>query len=284
MPRIALIANPDSGPADDLDVADLLADGGAELVRFGIGEADEAADAGAERIVVAGGDGSIAPAASAAAKAGVELAVVATGTANDFADRMGLPLDVRAAVELALDGREARDVDLAHVGGRAFLNVASLGLAPAAADAARELKPKLGALAYSVGALSAAGSEQPQWCSVRCSDQVLYEGDAWQVMVACTGAFGGGSRIEADADDGRLDAVVIEGGPRTALAKRAIGLRTGRLERQEGVHSARCAEIRIELSEPADLNIDGELVSSAELGGEQLRLTVEHHALKLVVG
>lgn len=281
--RIVLIANPGSGSADQADVPAILRAADAEVEELSIDAAAEGADIDCDRVVVAGGDGSIAVAAEAACRAGVELAVVPAGTANDFAERMGLPSGIEDAAKLAARGENCRTVDLARVGSRAFLNVASLGLSPVAAGAAEELKDSLGALAYTVGAMRAGARADPIRCRVECEGSELFEGDAWQVMVGCTGAFGGGSQINADADDGRLDAVVIEGGPRAALAKRAVGLRAGTIEDQEGVHSARCGKIAVEIAEPQELNVDGELVDSDKLGETRLDFEVEPGALRLVI-
>ena len=77
---------------------------GAEVRRFGMDELDEAVACGADRVVVAGGDGSIAPVAAAAGAAGLPLAVVPAGTANDFARRLGLPDGLSAACRLAVRG------------------------------------------------------------------------------------------------------------------------------------------------------------------------------------
>ena len=60
-----------------------------------------------DRIVVAGGDGSIAPAARAAGQLDVPLAVVPAGTANDFARTNGLPEDPLDAAVLAVTGQDA---------------------------------------------------------------------------------------------------------------------------------------------------------------------------------
>lgn len=284
--KIALIANTASGSAGEADIPALARRlcGEAELLELPIERAGEAAGCGAERIVVAGGDGSLGPAAEAAAADGIPLGVVPAGTANDFAARMGLPEEIDEALTLAVTGTSTRKVDLARAGSRPFLNVASLGLAPAAADLAEEMKDSLGALAYAVGALRAATSEEPISCEVSCDGTPLHSGEAWQVMIGSTGAFGGGSRIDADADDGRLDVVVIEGGNRAALAKHAVGLRSGRVEQQSGVLNSRCSQISVSLAAPGDLNIDGEVVASADLGGTPLRFGVEARALDLVIG
>src|SRR5580765_5955815 len=102
------------------------------------GEAAARVLQGAQRLVVAGGDGSVGLAAAVAAQAGVPLAIVPTGTANDAARALNLPLELDAACALAADpAAPRRALDLAAMGDRPFVNAASAGLAPAAAGAAR---------------------------------------------------------------------------------------------------------------------------------------------------
>src|SRR4051812_16836289 len=82
---VALICNPQSGPGVDADgTAERLRALGASIVELAH-TPDEARGDGAERLVVVGGDGTIAPAAALAARRGIPLAVVPGGTANDFA-------------------------------------------------------------------------------------------------------------------------------------------------------------------------------------------------------
>ena len=63
MRRVALLANPESGSGKAGDVASLLAAEGADVTRVTLEQCEFAVRSGAERIVVAGGDG---PAACAA--------------------------------------------------------------------------------------------------------------------------------------------------------------------------------------------------------------------------
>ncbi len=285
--KIALISNEKSGSAGQADIEGVLTDAGHEVEQFDIGDAERARESGAERIVVAGGDGSLALAAEQAEALGVPLAVIPAGTANDFAAGMELPEDPEEAARLAAGGTRTRRIDIAEVGGRSFLNVASLGLAPAAAEAADDLKERLGPLAYAIGAVRAGAAEDPFPTRVACDGAEVFEGEAWQVTVGSTGSFGGGSQIEADAGDGMLDVVVIEGGPRAALARRAYGLRRGGVEEQAGVHDARGAEVVVTCGSGADLNIDGELVPASELGCStdgELDFKIRPRAIELVIG
>lgn len=286
MTSIALLANPDSGDGAAERVADLLREGGAEVKPFPIGAWEEAALSGSDRIAVAGGDGSLGCAAAAAGKAGVPLAVIATGTANDFAAAAELPADLEAACGLAVAGKDLRSMELGRVGGRPFVNVASVGLAPIAAEEADGLKEQIGALAYPVGAAKAGATAHPVRCRVTCDGRELHDGEAWQVSVACMGAFGGGASLEADAGDGLLDLVVIEGSSRARLVKHAYGLRIGTVEGQKGVLDARCATVELTLRDEGDcLNVDGELVEATELEVDgTIRFAAERDAFALVVG
>jgi YegS/Rv2252/BmrU family lipid kinase len=229
--------------------------------------ADAAAAAAAEapdRLAVAGGDGSIGPVAVHAAGADLPLAVIPTGTANDFARALDLPLDLQKACTLAATETRERPIDLLRAGERPFLNAASAGLSVIAAHGARPLKRPLGPLAYAVGALRAGLTAQPLHCRVTADGDQVFAGAAWQVIVAGTGAFGGGSALDdADPSDRLVDVAVLEAGPRAALIRRAWGMRRGNLTAQPGVHHARGRAIELELPPRTPFNVDGEVCEVA---------------------
>ena len=104
------------------------------------------------------------------------------------------------------------------------MNVASAGLASVAARRAQPLKSRFGPLAYGLGAARAALTGRRCPCACASTTQVVFDGGAWQVMVACTGAFGGGSGIgAADATDGDLDVVIIPAGSRIGAGQARVG-------------------------------------------------------------
>jgi diacylglycerol kinase (ATP) len=279
-PRITLLANPGSGGADGFDAEGALREHGAATVHvFAIQEHDAAAEVEADRVAVAGGDGSIGVAAETAARVGAALAVIPVGTANDFARALGLPSDPGDACRLAVEGRATRTLDLGRMDGRPFVNVASVGLAPIAAREAGGLKQGLGRVAYAVGALRAGLGAEPVDATVRCDGDELFSGSAWQVTVACSGAFGAGASVDADPGDGMLDAVAIEETSRAALVARAWGLRAGAVESQRGVRSCRGRRIEVDAGPGAEFNVDGEVVEAGTTG-----FSVEPAAFELVVG
>jgi diacylglycerol kinase family enzyme len=90
--------------------------------------ADDAVSRGADVIGMAGGDGSQALVATVASRRGIPHVCVPAGTRNHFALDLGLDRDdVVGALDAFSDGVE-RQVDLAAVNGRVFVNNASLGL------------------------------------------------------------------------------------------------------------------------------------------------------------
>lgn len=248
------------------------------MSEFALGDVDSALAKRPDRVAVAGGDGSIACVAAPAARAGVPLAVIPTGTANDFARELGLPRDTDDACEMVARAERTRRLDLAWMNERPFLNVASLGLPPAAARRASGLKGALGPLAYGVGALGAGLRADAVECTVRCGEEEVHNGGAWQVTVASTGAFGAGSSIPAEPADGQLDVVVIAAGSRARLALYAYGLRSGTIGKQRGVKKIRCATAEIELEASHAFNVDGEIVES-----ESAAFRLEAQAVELIV-
>jgi diacylglycerol kinase family enzyme len=108
---------------------------------------------GHRRIVVAGGDGTIASAASVLAGTNTDLAVVPGGTHNHFAGDHGIPADLDEAVALARAGT-ARGVDIARVNGRVFLNTSSVGAYVSFVRVRDRLEPYLGYVLASLVAVA----------------------------------------------------------------------------------------------------------------------------------
>lgn len=127
--EILAFVNKDAGTADDACAA-LDKAGGFRVERIPPRDLAKrvraAVDGGARRLVIAGGDGSIATAADALRGHACELAILPGGTLNHLAGDLGLPTDLDDAVRVAA-GRTTRTIDVAEVNGRLFLNTSSVG-------------------------------------------------------------------------------------------------------------------------------------------------------------
>jgi diacylglycerol kinase family enzyme len=127
---IPTFVNPGAGNADRVESA--LARAGCLDVRpvssLGVTQAvAKAIEAGATRVAVVGGDGTLSAAAAAIVGTGVELVVIPAGTFNHFARDHGIPTDLDEACALATSAA-TRTVDAGSVNGRVFLNTCSVGL------------------------------------------------------------------------------------------------------------------------------------------------------------
>ena len=92
---------------------------------------------GADALGVAGGDGSLALVASAAAARMIAFVCVPAGTRNHFARDVGIaPNDLVRALD-AFGAALERTIDLGYVNGRPFLNNVSLGIYGAASGLPR---------------------------------------------------------------------------------------------------------------------------------------------------
>ena len=260
--RIALVSNQlsGSGRTDGDRVRELLAGYGADIHPVELDDLGKPLPDGVERVVVAGGDGSIGVAARAANRAGVPLAVLPTGTANDFANALGLPTELETACLLAVDpnaNRQHREVGLA--GDHPFVNAAAAGLSAVASRLAKPHKARFGAFAYAVGAVRAGFTAPHTPCEVRCDGVTVFAGDAWQVVVAVSGAFGGGSNIGGTrTDDNRLDVAVVPAGSRLKLVRIGYHMRRGMLTQQEDVPHHRGGVVEVELPPGREFNVDGD--------------------------
>ena len=127
--RIPAIVNVASGTADE--ARKVLEEGDAFEVHAVEPDAiastiREVVRKGAARVLVSGGDGTIATAAAELLDTPAELAILPGGTLNHFARDLGVSTEAADALKLAVEG-ECRGVDIGVVNGHVFLNTSSVG-------------------------------------------------------------------------------------------------------------------------------------------------------------
>jgi YegS/Rv2252/BmrU family lipid kinase len=171
------------------------------------------AAAAGEIVAAMGGDGLTGAVAGELRDGAGVLAVLPGGRGNDFARKLGIPTDPVAAC--ALLGGEERRIDLADVGGRAYLGILSAGLDSDANRLANENTLPLGTAVYAYAALRALAAWKPAHWLVDIDGQTR-EFDGYSVAVANSGVYGSGMYLVPDAemDDGVLDVVLAEALPK----------------------------------------------------------------------
>jgi diacylglycerol kinase family enzyme len=224
------------------------------------------AEVGEDRLVVAGGDGSLhAVVARLHADdrlATTPVALVPLGTGNDLARGAGIPLDPGEAADRAATGAPHPWDLLVDDAGGIVVNAVHGGLGADAAARSEGLKGRLGALAYPVGAL-AEGVTATGWSLTVEVDGTPLDLPGDGVLLVGVGngpSIGGGTPLfpGARGDDGVLDVVVSCATGRPARAAFGLALRKGaHLERDDVVH-ARGTTARI-AGDALGLDADGEL-------------------------
>lgn len=116
----AVAAQESLASAGDFDVRPCTADVLEDTIR-------NAARSGARRILVAGGDGSVACAARALVGTDTELAILPGGTLNHFARDHHIPTDPAEAIRVAL-GDDSGRIDVGYADDTLFLNTLSVGV------------------------------------------------------------------------------------------------------------------------------------------------------------
>jgi len=227
-----------------------------------------AADAGAQLIIAAGGDGTLNEVVNGLASASCRprLAVVPLGTANDFANGLGIPSDVGGALSIALEGRPL-DVDLPMVNDRYFINVSTGGFgAEATEQAPAESKRMLGAWAYLVTGAKQFADLRPVTGTIEAEGRVAHRGAFLLFAVGNARQTGGGSLLtpRAELNDGLLDLLVVRAVPRLDFLALLPDLRAGTHLESPDIVYAQTSSIVIRSDEEISVNADGEPMRGTE--------------------
>ncbi len=255
--------------------------------------AREGVRSGVERLIVAGGDGTLSEVVSGLLGADLggfaEIAPLPLGTGGDFIRNLDLPRDLEAAVA-ALETGTARRADAARVHFRTvsgeetsvhFLNVTSFGISGEVIDRVNRGSKFLGGgISYLVGTIRGAARYRPQPVRLRVDGEVVHEAPLVMAAVANGCWFGGGMKVapEARIDDGLLDVVVTRAAPMSQLVAHLPRIYSGRHLESPEVSCFRGRVIEAEsLAEDVLLEIDGE-----SLGRLPLRIEVLPGAVALL--
>lgn len=281
--RVHLLVSPDAGRgrADGADavVRAELATAGVDVVDLTGADVDasaraarEAVAAGAERIVVVGGDGLVHLALQAVANSETALGVVPVGTGNDFVRGLaGNAVDDQTnnparATRAALGSVTA--IDAIRIGPEAnptawVASVATAGFSGDVNDRANRLRRPRGPSRYTVATVLEIPTLTRRKLHIT-ADGTTEEFDTALIAVANTGWFGGGMQIcpAADPADGRLEVTIVADAGRLEMLRFFRLVFSGRHLEHPKVHTMQGTTIEITGADVA-LWGDGEPVGSA---------------------
>ena len=221
-------------------------------------KARKAAKAGADLVLVWGGDGTVRRCLDELAGTGVAIGILPAGTANLLASNLDIPIDLGGALDVALHG-ERRALDAGVVNGRRFAVMAGTGFdARMIEEADRGLKDRLGRLAYVWTGMRAMRGDRVR-ADVRIDGHRWFEGPSSCVLVSNVRAITGGLVVFEDArpDDGRLDVGVVTAGGVRSWIRVFVRVLLRQVGRSPLVRTASGEKVEIRLSEPMRWELDG---------------------------
>jgi YegS/Rv2252/BmrU family lipid kinase len=231
-------------------------------------------------IAVYGGDGTVAKIAQVLVGKHTPMAIIPGGTANVIAKELGIPQSPMQALEL-LKGSEARvmAVDMGTLNGEAFIIRVNFGImAHMVLEAARELKDKVGQLAYGITALQTMVKETPvSYEMIIDGEQVREEGVALTVTNCGSIGIGDYSFLpQISICDGYLDVLLLKQANLLSVLRLAG---TTILQKDSGVlKHYRCKHIQVRLDKTQKIVLD-----DAEKELQMLDIKVMPGALKILV-
>jgi len=248
----------------------------------GTGMAEAAAVAGADLVLVCGGDGTVREVCAELAGTGIPIGIVPAGTGNLLARNLDLPLYLRAAIDVALTGQD-RAIDMVRVSGdgledeTTFLVMAGMGFDAAIMEGVNEeIKKKVGWLAYVLSGLrSLMFPVMRLEISVDGGEPTKHR--ARTVVVGNVGYLQAGMPLLPDAtiDDGVLDVVLLH--PRRFLSWIPLAIRvlTRQSRTDETINRFTGRSVVVRAAHDVPRQLDGDSIGP----GRELRMECVHGRL-----
>jgi len=245
----------------------------------------QAIDHGTKRILVAGGDGTIATAAALVAKRDIDLAILPGGTLNHFAKDHGIPTDLGKAALVAGSGQVVR-ADIGYLNDCVFLNTSSLGAYVTFVRERERLEKYVG---YTIGSAIAFTKMMGEIRTFSVTLEVDGNSKTYRASLVFIGVGERelklptlGSRVENGKRG--LHVMIVQGRrPARLFALALAGITKGRKEAEKlpEFDDFVVDSCRIDLTRPtATIGLDGEL----KRFNTPLDYHIERDALRLVVG
>ena len=225
MKKVKLVYNPNSGERSITNKLDSIIETyqkyGYTLVPYRLNKENPIQDTfndineGYNHILISGGDGTIDIILNVIKELDINIpiGILPTGTANDFANALGLPFDTKKAIENIINS-SPKKIDIGKVNEKYFINVASAGMFT---DVSQKINPdfknSMGKVSYYIKGIEEALHFRKFNIKV-ISEEVEYCGDMY-LMLVFNGKTAGNLNLayKSELDDGYLDVIIFKAIP-----------------------------------------------------------------------
>lgn len=245
--------------------------------------ATEAAANGYDRIVVAGGDGTINEIINGIGDSEIALGIIPVGTGNVLAHDLGIARDdLQGALGIIKAGK-TREVDLGKAGDTRFLLMAGFGFdAEVVRSVPSRAKGIFGRMAYAPMLVHESVMYRPSEFRLVLDEETALSTSAYNVIICNCASYAPNLRIAPNAslDDGLLDVMIFERRP--AMKLRFLGWLSASLITRWAADSSaihyQARRVRIESTPIVKMQIDGDV-----RGESGVTVEVLPKALRLIV-
>lgn len=274
MKKIKIISNPSSG-RQSIDrrlerLIKLLIDDGYTLNKFetkqkndAMNETIKSCNEDWDIIIVSGGDGTVNEVAKGIVKSEnkIPVAILASGTVNDFANYMKIPKDVNEFYNM-IKRFETVSVDLGKLNDDYFVNVAAGGiLSNVGYQVLPEAKLVLGRMAYYLEGLKEITLQGINPINLKIeSEEYTGTEDVLLFLISNSSSIGGFKKIAPKADvlDGLLDIVIVKKSDVGNLANIFFNIFSGEHVNHPNVIYFKSNKIKLSTTDDVSIDIDGE--------------------------
>lgn len=228
-------------------------------------------------IIVGGGDGTISSVVDFFAYQDAVLGILPLGTVNSFARTLGIPLNLKGAVDVIVNGKVV-DVDLGKVGDNYFSNMVAIGFAAKIArEISRNLKKYTGVLSYGLTGIKILFSHQPFECSLSMNENT-FKFRTHQVVITNGGHFGITPIAPgASADDRTLDVFIMDTPNRWQMTRLWVAFLLRKSAALSQARFFKTKELLLEASPQQHVEVDGEIIKQTPV-----YISLAPHALKVM--
>lgn len=233
---------------------------------------------GFEKIVAAGGDGTINEVVNGLAGTDAMLGLLPIGTMNVFATELGLPVNNLELCWEIVNGDSIRAVDLPKANQKFFVQLAGVGLdAQVVKETSSNLKKNFGPLSYVISAVQIAARKPPK-LFIQSEDASIDEGSF--VLVGNGRLYGGPFPFfkHAALDDGLLDVIVFKRLGYLEIIKYLQDVIFSSEIRVPEIEYFQTRQLCVESDQSVPVELDGELV-----GNCPVEFSVRDRSLRVLV-
>lgn len=264
--NILLVVNPISGDIDKTDLIDIVAQFTAIKNRnFILYETQGAGDIlnikklyhelDPERIIIAGGDGTIKMVGEALEHDDVIFGILPAGSANGLATDLGLPASIEDCLDVIFKDK-FMEIDMVEINGKKSLHLSDIGL-NAELIKNYENGTIRGKLGYAIQAISTFMDREEPFRALIEVNQMRIECEVRMIVMANSQKYGTGVVINPTGviDDGKFELIILKNLDLFVLGQIIAG--TAIVE-PENIEIISTDYAKITTSRPVNFQIDGE--------------------------